>query len=75
MGSPGEKASDLTPLAFDMWDDQQVVASGLVSHPGNDRGFGTLLDRDSFCSGNRSTADGRRMVSDSLGEPLCQFGM
>ena len=39
-----------------------------MPHPGNHGSFGTLLDRDSFRSGDGATTDRRGMIGDGTGE-------
>ena len=60
----------LTPNS---WNHQIVVSRRLVTHPGNHRGLGPLLDRDSFGPGNCTASHGCRMQCHCLGQLFRQF--
>ena len=60
----------LTPNS---WNHQIVVSRRLVTHPGNHRGLGPLLDRDPFGPGNCTASHGRRMQCHCLGQLFRQF--
>ncbi len=47
----------------------------MVPHPGNDSGFGTLLNRDSLGPGNRSAANRRGMIGNRTGQPGGEISM
>src|SRR5207248_2107946 len=49
---PGQHAPDLSALPPDPGDHRAVVAGGLVAHPGDDGGFGPLLDGDALRPGH-----------------------
>lgn len=46
-----------------------------MPHPGDDSGLGTLLNRDSFRPGDRSTAHGRGVIGDGTGQFIGHVGM
>ncbi len=63
-GSRREHSADFAPLAFNPGNDDAVVAGRLMPHPGDDGGFGPLLNRDAFRSGDRAATDRRGVVRD-----------
>jgi len=46
-----------------------------VTHPRNDGGFGPLLDRDSFCSGDGAATNRGGMIGHNTSKPLSKIGM
>jgi len=52
LGSLSQHPANLTPFALDPGDSHRLVGGGLVPHPCNDSGFGTLPDRDSLRPGD-----------------------
>ena len=44
-----------------------------MTHPGDDSGFRPAFDRNCFCAGNSTAADGGRVTSNSSGHSLCQM--
>lgn len=46
-----------------------------MPHPSDDGGFGTLLNRNSLCTGDGAASDWRGMIGNHLGEPLGKIGM
>ena len=75
LGSLGKHPSNLPPFSFDPGDRHRFVSRGLVSHPRNDGGFGTLFDRDSFCPGDGAASDRGGMIGDRTGQLVGKIGM
>ena len=46
-----------------------------MAHPSNDGGFGPLLDRNSFRSGDGATSDRRCMIGHNTSETLRKIGV
>src|SRR5690606_23018240 len=61
-----EHAPNLATHPLHPRDPHLVVAGGLVTHPGDHRGLGTLLDRDALRASDRATSDLGRMRRDDL---------
>ena len=70
LGSLGEHSANLPPFAFDPGDRHRLVGGGLVPHPCNDGGFGTLFDGDSLCPGDGAAADRRGVIGHRTGKPV-----
>ncbi len=68
MRSLSEYSSRFAPFAFDAWDGHGVISGCLVAHPGNDGGFGSLLDGNSLRSGDGAAANWSRVCGDGLSE-------
>lgn len=56
-GDLGELAPDLAACALDPRDAHVVVAGGLVAHPGDEGGTGSLLDGDPLGAGDGAAAE------------------
>jgi hypothetical protein len=68
--SLGKHLSNLSPFAFDPWDFHRLVSGGLVPHPGNDGGFGTLFHGDSLRPGDGATSDRRSVFRNGMSKSL-----
>jgi hypothetical protein len=66
----GQHAADFAAFAFLAWDLHGVVGGRLVAHPGDDGGFGALLDGDPLRSRDGAAADGGGVGGDRGGELL-----
>jgi hypothetical protein len=74
-GSLSQHAPDLAAFAFDARNHHAVVAGGLVSHPGDDRGFSPLFDRNSPGSSDGSASDRGGMIGDNFCELTSDIGV
>src|SRR6185312_1640745 len=75
LGSSSEHSADFPPLALHPWNHHPIVAGRLVTHPGDDRSFGSLLDRDAFRPGDCAASDWCGVVRDCTGEPVGEIGV
>ncbi len=53
----------------------RVVSGCLVSHPGDNRSFGPLLDLDTFRPGDRAAPDRSGVIGHDLREPVGKIGV
>ena len=65
-----QHSAHLATFAFDAWDLHRVVGCGLVTHPCDDRGFGSFLNGNAFRSCDGSAANGCGVLGDGDGELL-----
>ncbi len=67
MGPLSQDESHRPPLSFGLWDLHRVVGGGLVPHPGDDGGCGTVLDRNSLRPGHGAAADRSSVIGNRTG--------
>jgi hypothetical protein len=73
--SAGEHSTDFSAFPFQPWNQHAVVPSRLVSHPGNDRSFGPLLDWDALRSGDSAAPNRRGVIRHGFGQPVGEISV
>jgi hypothetical protein len=72
---PGQHSPELTLLSLYPGNHHTLVPGLLVAHPGDHGSFGSLLDRDGFGSGNRTTPDQGGTIGDGPCKLVGEFGV
>jgi len=75
LGPLGQLATHLSAFAFDPWNHHAIVSGRPMTHPGDDRSFGTAFKGNSLGSSHCSRSNGRGMNRHSLSESISGLSM